>query len=262
MTPTLSDQLRVSRPDPNLPWVLWGGLVPGGGLKRLTFEHYLRSLPARQLERGLIEISEGCTALALQHCARRLDIPVTILCSPEGEATLRARGYGGHTIVPGSLGEALEICAGKRAEGWHWPEQSSNPAIIGAVRAWAAALVEQLREHPEIEVVLCGFGTGASAIGLHQELQPAGYELIALESPPGRGISGWRNYSEQNLGSRDLFHPFAGQIEVRVAQVPREGPPCPREVLLSQDLGIDPSRICVVSHDGVPYDSALDRPGC
>src|SRR5689334_20272144 len=95
MSPSLSDQLRISRPGSRSHWVLWGGLVPGGGLKRLTFEHYLRSVPAQQLERGFVEISEGCSALALEHFARRLNIPVTILCSAAGEGRLRARGYRG-----------------------------------------------------------------------------------------------------------------------------------------------------------------------
>src|SRR6188768_2339063 len=97
---TTAAQLQMSRPDGNAPWVVWGGLLPSGSLKYLTFEKYLKALGGNAIARGLIEISEGCTALALQYFAERAGVPLVVLCSPTGEATLRARGYRAETLVP------------------------------------------------------------------------------------------------------------------------------------------------------------------
>jgi len=253
-------QLQISRPTSNSPWVIWGGLLPSGSLKHLTFDNYLKGLGSHELERGLIEISEGCTALALQYFAERAGVQLLVLCSPAGEAQLRSRGYRGETLVPRSVEEALEICASRQRDGWHWPEQMSNPKLLRAARAWVPDVARLLRSRSEIDTVCCGFGTGASVTALTDELAPLGYRVIGIEAPRGGSIPGWRNYSEHNLGERDLFHSHRGRVELRPAQVPSGARVTPLEILLSHDFGTEPSRVCVVSHDGVPPDlSGLAR---
>jgi cysteine synthase B len=165
---------------------------------------------------------------------------------------LRARGYRGQTLVPRSIEEAQEICSSRRKDGWHWPEQMTNPELLGAVMAWAPKVARLLEGRPEIDTVACGIGTGASVIGLERSLAPLGYRVIGLESPTGTSIPGWRNYAEHNLGERDLFYPHAQRIERSVAHVPSDTEVSPLEVLLSHDFGLDPARVCVVAHDGVP----------
>ena len=249
---TTAAQLQMSRPDGNAPWVVWGGLLPSGSLKYLTFEKYLKALGGNAIARGLIEISEGCTALALQYFAERAGVPLVVLCSPTGEATLRARGYRAETLVPRSLEEALEICSSRQKDGWHWPEQMSNPELLDAARAWAPVLAGLLQSRPEIDTLGCGFGTGATVTGLERVLTPLGYRVIGVEAPPRTSIAGWRNYAEQNLGERDLFHVHRDRVELQTAQVPSGRAVTPLDVLLSHDFGVDPARVCVVSHDGVP----------
>ena len=253
MTRTPLVQLQISQPTPDSPWVLWGGLLPSGSLKYLTFHSYLKGLGSHQLERGLIEISEGCTALALQYFAERAGVRLVVLCSPSGEAQLRSSGYRGETLVPRSLEEALEICSSRQRDGWHWPQQMSNAKLLHAARAWAPDVAGLLRSRPEIDTVCCGFGTGATVTALTDELAPLGYKVIGIEAPKGTSIPGWRNYSERNLGESDLFHAHRGRVELQAARAPSSVGVRPLEVLLSHDFGVEPSRVCVVSHDGVPH---------
>ncbi|MEY2934808.1 MAG: hypothetical protein RL033_5557 [Pseudomonadota bacterium] len=243
--------LQMSRPSPTSPWVIWGGALPSGSLKYLTFDRYLALVGRDAIARGLIEISEGCTALALQHLAEREGVPLVVLSSGPGAARLRERGFHSTLQVPGSFAEALASCKAKREEGWHWPAQMSNPKLVSAVAEWASELAQLLRNTPEIETVVCGFGTGATLAGLDQVLTPLGYEVIGLQSAPGASIPGWRNYGEHNLRSEDLFHPHVQRIELRTAADPALAGKTPLQVLLAQDWGSEPARVCVVSHDGV-----------
>jgi cysteine synthase B len=250
--PTPAVQLHLTRPHANSPWVIWGGLLPSGSLKYLTFGRYLLDLGSSALTRGLIEISEGCTALTLQHFAERAGVPLVVLCSKTGEAQLRARGYRAQTLVPHDLQEALELCSARQREGWHWPEQMCNPKLLSAVQAWAPELVCVLRTRPEIDTVACGFGTGATVTGLERALTPLGYRVIGLESAAGTSIPGWRNYATQNLGTRDVFHPHHQRVALQTAQPPAGRDATALEALLAHDFGVDPSCLCVVAHDAVP----------
>jgi S-sulfo-L-cysteine synthase (O-acetyl-L-serine-dependent) len=234
------------------PWVIWGGLLPSGSLKYLTFRSYLGAVGEHSLQRGLIEISEGCTALALEYLAERARTPLVVVCTPAGERKLRARGFRAETLLPASLEDALAICAARRSDGWHWPEQMSNPLLLDAVLDWAPQVASLLRGSPEVDTVACGFGTGATVAGLERALAPLGYRVIGVESAPGMPISGWRNYSEQNLGTRDLFHQHRQRIELQTYRQVFARSVTPLEALLAHDFGVDPARVCVISHDGVP----------
>jgi cysteine synthase B len=200
MTQSPQLQLQMTQPEGRSPWVIWGGLLPSGSLKYLTFECYFSAISSDALACGLIEISEGCTALALQHFAQRFRVPLVVVCSPAGRAKLHGLGYHGDTLVARGLEEALQICASRQTEGWHWPEQMSNAKLVSAVQAWAPEVARLLRSRPEVDTVACGLGTGATLTGLELSLTPLGYRVVGVESPRETSISGWRNYSLQNLG--------------------------------------------------------------
>lgn len=243
-------RLEMTRPSAAGAWVVWGGLLPSGSLKHLTFEHYLRGLTPGQ-HAGWIEISEGCTALALDWFARRWNVPLALVCSPEGAARLRDRGVHAELIVPGSLAEALQICQSRQAAGWHWPQQMCNPQLVQAVRAWAPQLMQLLRSEPRIHTVVTGFGTGATLLGLELELAPLQYQVLGVQAPPGTPVPGLRNYTEQNLGERDLYYGHGGGA-LRTPRPPTGSPCSALQLLLQQDFGADPAQVCILAHEGVP----------
>lgn len=242
----------MTRPDGSAPWVIWGGALPSGSLKYLTFERYLEAVGRGAFAQGLIEISEGCTAWALQRLASQAKVPLIVLCSAAGAASLRARGFRAETQVVTSFADALQICAHKQQDGWHWPQQMRNPMLIEAVRGWASQVVELLGTQPKIDTVVCGFGTGATVVGLESMLGPLGYKVLALQSPAGCSVAGWRNFSEQNLGDTDVFHPHAQRIELHAAHAHKGEASSALRLLLSHDWQVAPERLCVISHDGLP----------
>lgn len=244
-------RLEMTRPSAADAWVVWGGLLPSGSLKHLTFDYYLRALTPAQ-HAGWIEISEGCTALALDWFARQRDVPLALVCSPEGAEGLRRRGVRAELIVPGSLAEALQICQSRQAAGWHWPQQMCNPQLVAAVRAWAPQLVQLLRSQPGIHTVVTGFGTGATLLGLGLELTPLEYRVLGVQPPPGTPVPGLRNYAEQNLGERDLYHGQDGGGALRTARAAAGAPCRALDLLLQQDFGADPAQVCILAHEGVP----------
>ena len=131
-------------------------------------------------------------------------------------------------------------------------DQMTNQNLIDAVIEWAQDIVQFLKKFPEINTVVCGFGTGATVTGLSKVLSPLGYTVIALESPCGQSIRGWRHYSDQNLGDQDLFYPYRHDIKKLTANTQKNQYVTPLNVLLSHNYGIDPKHVCIVSHDGVP----------
>jgi hypothetical protein len=88
--------------------------------------------------------------------------------------------------------------------------------------------------------------------GLDNVLTPLGYQVIGLQAAPDASIPGWRNYLEHNLGTEDLFHPYVQRIELQTVALGVSVGRTPLDVLLAHDWGVEPARVCVVSHDGVP----------
>jgi cysteine synthase B len=246
-------KLQMSRPSGALPWVVWGGVLPSGSIKYLTFRQYLNALTPAGCQHGLVEASDGCTALALDHWARQLGVPCLIVTSHHGSERLRARGFRGQIQVVDGVLEALDACRSKQSEGWHWPRQMSNSQLVAAVEAWAPEVASLLAAQPLIDTVATGFGTGATLVGLHAKLAPLGYRVVGLQPGAGASVPGWRNYASQNLGSEDLFHDHSATTELRTAEM--AALPSTRsalDVLLAQTWGVDPARVCVIAHDGVP----------
>ncbi|MCP3101854.1 hypothetical protein LZ198_23535 [Myxococcus sp. K15C18031901] len=207
----------LSRLSPGGPVVLWGGELPSGGLKYLTFSRYLETVPEGAC--GLVELSGSSSSLALDALGRERGLPVLALTDPAGAEYLRGHGFGGEVRTVRRLSEAWEVALGYERQGWCWPRQLSNGALIGCVEGWASELRECVREaFPSVRLVVSGFGTGASVVGLHRAFTPQGYEVVGLQPAKGHIVQGWRSWADQNLGAADLFYPHRDDVMLELAQ--------------------------------------------
>ncbi|MBU8899968.1 hypothetical protein DRW03_00310 [Corallococcus sp. H22C18031201] len=214
--------LPLSRPEAGGPVVLWGGALPSGSLKYLTFSRFLADMPGDA--RGLVEMSGASTALALDALGRERGLPTVALTDASGETYLRARGFRGEVRTGGGLAEQWERCLALEREGWLWPRQLANGALIGCVEDWAKGLLARVRDgFPAVRTLVCGFGTGATAVGLHRVFAPAGFSVVALQPSPGESLPGWRTWATQNLGARDLFHPHRDEVPLDTARPAPDG---------------------------------------
>jgi cysteine synthase B len=239
-------RFEIDEPDDGRPWMVWGGHCPSGSLKYFTFAEYFEREPVEHAA-GLIEMTGGCTALALEHFAGDHGIPVTAVCDSAGAEYLGAHDFGGEILVPSSVEEAFSVCENRVADGWHWPRQMVNPTMIDCVEAWATALRDQLPSLSEIRTVVTGFGTGATAIGLHRVFDAAGCAVVAVQCAPENPIPGWRNYELQNMGEHDLFRDYEDAI--KLITLPADAPSRPLDALLSHDYESEPAGVLLISHD-------------
>lgn len=245
----MSGEFPISSPMPGGPAVLWGGALPAGSLKYLTFSRYLARVPPGV--RGLVDLSGSSTALALDVLGRARGLPTLALTDASGAAHLYARGFAGEVRTVSHLAEAMALCQRLEREGWCWPRQLVNPALVECVEVWASRLLEVVRTTlPGVRHVVCGFGTGATLVGLHRVFVPAGYGITGLQCTPSRSLPGWRNYEAQNLGEEDLFFPFQAAIPLETA--PQAASSCLEALLHHARAGARPGQVLVISHDGRP----------
>lgn len=245
-------EFLISRIDDESPWVLWGGTLPSGSLKYLTFKQYLAQQPASSLTsaRGLIEVSDGCSALALDSLGQEMGLNTAAACSESGARYLRSQGFRGELLPSQSLEEAFLFCEQKSERGWIWPGQMTNRELIGCVESWTGELANHLT-HRRLRIleIVTGFGTGATAVGLVQTFTPRGARVMAVESRPGQKIQGWRHFASQNLGPVDLFYPFADMVErnecLALARDSLGG------LILSRSH-VSPEQRLIVSHNLIP----------
>ncbi|NVJ03805.1 pyridoxal-phosphate dependent enzyme [Myxococcus sp. AM001] len=206
----------LSRPWPGGPVVLWGGALPAGSLKYLTFSHHLESAPAET--KGLVELSGASSALALDALGRERGLPVVALTDTLGTAYLRANGFGGEVRTVHGFTQAWELALDYERQGWFWPRQLANGSLVESVESWTTRLLDIVRDvYPAVRCVVCGFGTGATVAGLYRPFSAAGYEVVGLQPAPGRTMPGWRRWAEQSLGSKDLFYPYREDVPLETA---------------------------------------------
>jgi hypothetical protein len=242
------ERFHLSRTEPGGPRVVWGGLCRSGSLKYLTFREYLRRHGNRE-PAGLIEMSGGCSALALAALAAEHGVPCTAVTDPAGAQHLRAAGFTGEIVVPAGMAEAVALCTARMREGWIWPRQMTNADLIDCVVSWAVRLRAQAEEQAAPRLVVTGFGTGATAAGLERAFADADCTVLAVEAAPGAPISGWRHFDTQNLGAQDLFTPYADRIRREPIHAPA---PTPLAALLRHPLPVPSCETLLVSHDGEP----------
>lgn len=239
----------LSRPWPGGPAVLWGGAFPSGSLKYLTFSRYLESVPEETC--GLVELSGSSTALALEALGRERRLPVVAVTDAAGTAHLRARGFGGEVHTVRGMHEAWELALGYERRGFCWPRQLANAALIRCVEGWAARLRDVVRDvYPGVRTLVCGFGTGSTVVGLHRAFGVLGYEVVALQPAPGRSLPGWRRWAEQNLGERDVFHPYQQEVVLQTAGV-RDTDGLGALLAWTRSER-EPEEVLIVSHDARP----------
>ena len=242
-------EFPLSRPWPGGPVVLWGGSLPAGSLKYLTFSRYLESVP--EGARGLVELSGASTALALDALGRERGLPVVAVTDVMGTAYLRSHGFGGEVRTVRGFAEAWELALGYEHQGWCWPRQLANGALVACVETWATRLREVVRDaFPAVRGVVCGFGTGATVVGLHRAFTASGYDVLALQPAPGRTMPGWRRWAEQSLGEKDLFFPYREEVTLVTAGAKKaDGLGA---LLAHARAEHRPEEVLVISHDARP----------
>jgi len=240
----------LSRPWSGGPVVLWGGALPAGSLKYLTFSRYLESsLPDGAA--GLVELSGAATALALDALGRERGLPVLALTDVKGTAYLRTNGFGGEVRTVRGLSEAWALAQGYERQGWCWPRQLANGALVECVASWAVKLREVVRDvFPAVRTVVCGFGTGATVVGLHRTFTAGGYEVVGLQPAPGRSMPGWRCWAEQNLGEKDLFYPYREDVSLETTRT--RGTDGLGALLAWAREQSAPEEVLVISHNARP----------
>ncbi|NOK18285.1 hypothetical protein [Corallococcus carmarthensis] len=206
----------LSRPRAGGPVVLWGGAQPSGSLKYLTFARYLAAMPPGS--RGLVEMSGASSALALDVLGRERSLPTVALTDAAGETYLRAHGFQGEVRKAGSMSNMFEQAHALERDGWCWPRQLTNRALVACVEAWASGLRAQVRERfPTVKRVVCGFGTGATLVGLTRVFTVGGFTVTGLQPAAGQPLPGWRTWETQNLGAEDLFFEHQPRLPLATA---------------------------------------------
>ncbi|NOK36223.1 hypothetical protein HMI49_23760 [Corallococcus exercitus] len=242
----------LSRPRAGGPVVLWGGAQPSGSLKYLTFARYLAAMPPGS--RGLVELSGASSALALDVLGRERGLPTVSVTDAAGETYLRAHGFQGQVRQAGSMADMFHQAMVLERDGWCWPRQLTNRALVSCVEAWAAGLRAQVRERfPTVRHVVCGFGTGATLVGLARVFTAGGCTVTGLQPAPGKPLPGWRTWEAQNLGAEDLFFEHQPRMPLATAAPA----PDPFTALLEWARSQPhPERVLVIAHNAREPDIA------
>ena len=234
----------------NVRWAVWGGLLPAGTLKYLTFQEYLKSV---EIEKGVVEISRSCTALALDALGRERSFKTTAICDESGAAYLRSRGFRGEIELVKSMEEAFATCQQREKQGFHWPRQFFNRALVDAVAMWVERLLlPELWERAAIKRVICGFGTGATLLGLRKALAARGYTVAGVQPAPGQHLLGWRRFETENTGDKDLFWSERNDPLLITVNGPGQEKTTPAAALLSGHFDWPVAETLIVLHDGDP----------
>ncbi|RKH45078.1 hypothetical protein [Corallococcus sicarius] len=243
----------LSRPRADGPVVLWGGALPSGSLKYLTFARYLAAMPPGS--QGLVELSGASSALALDVLGRERGLPTVALTDAAGESYLRAHGFRGQVHHADSLAKLWELALAYERKGWCWPRQLSNSAMVACVESWASGLRAHVRERfPLVRRVVCGFGTGATLVGLTRVFSTGGFTITGLQPAPGQPLPGWRTWEGQNLGAEDLFFAHHQRIPLDTAA---PAPDCFTALLDWARRQERPEQVLVIAHNAQEQEQAF-----
>jgi cysteine synthase len=239
------------------------GQNPTGSIKDRIVAYMLERAKARgDLRPGqeVVEATTGNTGISLAMLGRRLGhrvraiVPETVF--PDVVQALHA--YGAEVQwVPAELGikSALEVAREvSRREGAYLLDQfesADNPRSH-----YETTAVEILREQPDVDVFVCGLGTGGTVTGVGRRLREANprVQLVAAEPHPGNQLQGLRSLDDGfvppilDLGLLD------GKILVRSASAFRAA----REVLMREGLFVGLSSGAVM-HAALKWAQRLER---
>ncbi|MFR9728138.1 PLP-dependent cysteine synthase family protein [Saccharopolyspora sp. MS10] len=179
-TPMVRIGVPMSGPHPGF-WAKLEGVAPGG-MKARAARAMLAGARARgELRPGgtVIESTSGTLGLGLAFVGAAWGHPVVVVADAELDeltrALLAAHGVRVELVrephpVGGWQRARLERVRELMAElpGAYWPDQYGNPDNVVGYRELGHELLDQL---PDVEVVVCGVGTGGHSAGIAQVLR-------------------------------------------------------------------------------------------
>jgi len=257
-------ELRNCEPKPGVRiFAKLEGQNPTGSIKDRIVAYMLQRAKARgDLKPGqdVVEATTGNTGISLAMLGRRLGhrvraiVPETVF--PDVVQALHA--YGAEIQwVPAELGikSALEAARDiSRREGAYLLDQfesADNPRSH-----YETTAVEILRQQPDIDVFVCGLGTGGTIMGVGRRLREANprVQLVAAEPHPGNQLQGLRSLDDGFVPPILDLRLLDGKILVRSASAFRAA----REVLMREGLFVGLSSGAVM-HAALKWAQRLER---
>lgn len=181
------------------------GQNPTGSVKDRIVAHMLeRARRDGRLQQGqeIVEASTGNTGIALAFVGRRLGHPVRVVVPrsvfPDVVRALQAFDIG-IEWVPADLGikSALDVARDiVQRDGSYLLDQfgsADNPLCH-----YETTGVEIVKECPEVDVFVCGLGTGGTAMGVGRRLREHNphVQIVAAEPHPGNNLQGLRSLAD------------------------------------------------------------------
>lgn len=177
--------------------------------------HYLlaRELLHRdELMAGVVVGSSGSWAMGWAHACQLLGIAchcVAVEALPNAVRTSLSI-KGATCEIVGSHAERVARAMQLQNEGWYWPNQFDNPAVITAFEhTLGYQLVKQLEELHERPTYLIGpVGTGGLLAGTARALRATGHKITVVGADPSSSIAheGARSFKIPSLHPRGAGH--------------------------------------------------------
>jgi cysteine synthase B len=239
------------------------GQNPTGSIKDRVVAHLIAQAQKRgELRPGqeIIEATTGNTGVALAMLGRRLGHPVRVVVPQNvlSDVARVLRTYGAEVAwVAGELGieGALEHARRAAEQGGAFLLNQFGSADNPSCHYETTGL-EILAACPQVDVLVCGLGTGGTMTGTGRRLREANptVQLVAAEAHPGDQLQGLRSLDS---GFRPPILDLSlldGKILVRSSAAFR----AVREVLSREGLLVGPSSGAVM-HAALKWAQRLDR---
>jgi [CysO sulfur-carrier protein]-thiocarboxylate-dependent cysteine synthase len=239
------------------------GQNPTGSIKdRIVVSMVERARGTGRLRPGqeIVEASTGNTGIALAMVGRRLGHPVRVVLPetafPGVMPALEA--FGAAVVrIPAERGmgraieKAQEIAIDEGAYLLNQFESPDNPRCH-----YDTTGVEILSGCPEIDVLVCGLGTGGTLMGAGRRLKEErpGVRLVAAEPHPGDQLQGLRSMEDGFVPPLIDLSFLDGRILVRAANAFR----AVREIVEREGLLVGPSSGAVM-HAALKWATRLER---
>jgi [CysO sulfur-carrier protein]-thiocarboxylate-dependent cysteine synthase len=181
------------------------GQNPTGSIKdRIVAQMLERARADGRLKPGqeIVEASTGNTGIALAFVGRRLGHPVRVIVPqsvfPDVVRALQAFDIG-IEWVPAQLGikSALDVAVDiVRRDGSYLLDQFGSADNANA--HYETTGREILADCPEVDVFVCGLGTGGTAMGVGRRLREhnPNVQVVAAEPHPGNNLQGLRSLAD------------------------------------------------------------------
>lgn len=166
------------------------GLNPAGSIKdRAAFYIIKEAVESGKLKSGgtVVEGTSGNTGIGLAYVCRELGLRC-VICMPESMTEQRRkmiRDYGAELVLTpasegmaGAVAKAAEI---ERSQNAFRANQFGNPASITA--HYETTAPELFKQLPDVKYVICGVGSGGTAMGFSKYIKENGLDckVIAVE---------------------------------------------------------------------------------